>query len=422
MAFPTVRIEAAFTVDGAFGTALVLDNPTTGVLNTATLSEEVWTDITAYAQSVDVRRGASRAESPILRFEAGVMTITLDNSDRRFDPSNTAGPYVTLGGISQVTPMRQVRVLADYMGLTYPIFTGYADSWDISYDEPSVSWCVLTATDATKVLTSNDRAAVSTAVGEGEYAGQRVHRILNSAGWSPGLRDVDAGKSTLQATTLDGSAWDELQKVQDAEIGHVYVDGWGYVVFRDRLANMTDVGSTTVQAAFGDGVGELPFVDHTIEYDDQGLVNVARAAIAGGIMQSAEDVASQAQYLTHTFERSDLLLQTDTDAANYAAFILYQSKDPELRFTQLTVAGNDDEALWPHMLGRQFGDLITLTRRPPGGGPVTTRRCFIVGVTHSIPGPNEWRTTWTLQSATKWTFLTLDDATLGVLGSNAMAY
>ena len=50
-----------------------------------------------------------------------------------------------------------------------------------------------------------------------------------------------------------------------------------------------------------------------------------------------------------------------------------------------------------------------------------TRDCFIVGVAHDVPAYGEWRTTWSLQSATLWTFLTLDSTTLGVLDVNAMA-
>lgn len=419
MAYPTIRVEAAFTVGTT--TAFVLNDAVKGVLNTATLSNEVWTDITAYANSFSVRRGASRAEGPILRFEASSLTLSLDNADRRFDPTNTAGPYVA-AGISQVTPMRQVRIIADYAGISYPVFTGYADSWDISYDEPAMSTCVLTATDATKVLSDFDRVALGTAVGEGELSGARVHRILDSVSWPIGQRDIDSGDSALQATTMDRTGWEELIKVQDSEIGQVFIDARGYVVFRERSANMTDPRSTTVQAAFGDAVGELPFVDHTIQYDDSGLVNVVRIANTGGTQQTAQDTLSQQQYLTHVHERTDLLLQTDTEAADYAAFILHQSKEPELRFTQLSVAGHDHDALFTHMLGREFGDLITLTRRPPGGGPVTTRRCFIVGVMHDVAGPGEWKTTWALQSATKWEFMTLNDSRLGVLGNYALAY
>ncbi len=445
--YPTIRVEAAFTVGGAFGTALVLDNPTTGLLDTGTLSAEVWTDITAHATAFSVRRGATRAEGPILRFEAGTCSVTLDNADRRFDPTNLAGPYVSAGR-TQVTPMRAVRVVATYGGTDYPLFKGYADTWDISYDEPSMSTCMLTATDATKVLSNVDRAALAVAVGEGESSGERVNRVLDSASWpiGPDFRQIDAGKATLQGTTLDRSAWEELLKVQDSEIGQAFIDGAGRVVFRNRHANLESVRSATAQGNFGDGTGmgawllgtgilgdialgvsttEVPFEDAVITYDDDGLANVVRIANVGGIQQTAEDVASQRDYLIHTYERTDLILQTDSDAATYAAFVLFAAKDPELRFTSLSVLPHDDpDALFPQVLGREFGDRIRLTRRPPGGGTVS-RDSFIVGVNHEVSGPNQWRTTWSLQSATKvgGPFFTLDHEASGVLdGAYPLAF
>lgn len=420
MAYPQIRVEAAFTVGTS--KAFVLNDAVKGVLDTSTLSEEVWEDITAYADEFSTRRGANRAEGPIVRFEAGSMTVRLDNSDRRFDPTNLEGPYVA-AGVSQVTPMRKVRVGAVYLGTYYPIFAGYADSWDISYDGPSMSTCVLSATDATKVLADFDRVALGTAVGAGELSGARVNRVLDSISWPAEQRDIDAGNTALQATTMDRSAWEEVKKVADSEIGYAFVDARGYVCFRSRHSNMKDPRSTQVQAAFGDGVGELPFEDHTIEYDEDGLLNVIRIARTGGVQQVAQDAASQSQYLSHSYERTDLLLQTDAESADYASFVLYQSKDPELRFNDLSVLGHDDEdGLFPKILGLEFGDLVTLTRRPPGGGAVTTRRCFIIGVSHSVPGPNQWKTTWGLQSATKWSFLTLDHTESGKMDSNALAY
>jgi hypothetical protein len=421
MVFPTIRVEAAFVVDST--SSFVLDDVVKGVLDTAALSDEAWTDITDYANDFSVRRGASRAEGPVVRFEAGTMTVRLDNSDRRFDPTNSDSPYWSLAADrSQVEPMRPVRIIADFQGASYPIFTGYADEWAISYEGPSMSYCVLTATDATKVLSDYDRVALGTAVGDGELSGARVARILDSVEWPIGQRDIDDGQSTLQGTTMDRSGWEELLLVQDSEIGQVFVDARGYVVFRDRYANMNDAGSVTVQAAFGDGAGELPFVDHDIVNDHGSLANVVRIAVVGGSQQTAEDSISRQLYLTHTHERTDLILEGDDDAADYAAFVLSLSRDPELRFDNLKIQGSDDDVLWDHILGRQFGDLITLTRRPPGGGPVVTRECYIIGVQHEVPGPNEWRTTWALQTATRWSFMTLDDATLGVLDSNALAF
>lgn len=52
-----------------------------------------WTDVSAYFRTATIKRGSSRVESPIIRYEPGTCELTLDNSDRRFDPTNEAGPY-----------------------------------------------------------------------------------------------------------------------------------------------------------------------------------------------------------------------------------------------------------------------------------------------------------------------------------------
>ena len=51
-----------------------------------------------------------------------------------------------------------------------------------------------------------------------------------------------------------------------------------------------------------------------------------------------------------------------------------------------------------------------------------TRDCFIRGIYHTWNLDAGWVTTWTLQAATRYSFLTLDNATLGVLDSNALGY
>jgi hypothetical protein len=420
MGFPTVTVEVGLAVS-ATGTSWILNDAARGKLDTATLAGEVWTDISTYVRNLNIRRGASRAEGPVLRYEAGTATFELDNSDRRFDPTNLAGPYVG-GGVSQITPMRAVRVTASWVGVNYDLFRGFADSWDIAWSGPAYSTCTLTATDAVKVLSNYDRVALGSPVGAGENSGARVSRILDSVAWPSYDRVVSTGNSTLQATTMDRSAWEELLKVQDSEIGEVYVDGSGRLVFRNRQASMIDLRSAMSQAIFGDGVGELPFLDTTISYDDTTIANLVRIANTGGTQQTVSDAASIQTYLTHTFERTDLLLETDAAAADYAAFILYQSKDPELRFDSMSVNPHDDEpALFPQVLGRAFGDRITIIRRPPGGGTVT-RDVFIRGVTHSIAATGEWTTTWALQSATRWAFFTMNNSALGTLDNNALAF
>ena len=422
MTLPTLTLEAAFTAGASTSTWLHLDAPARGKRGTGTRAGvDAFVDISDRIRSGTVRRVHTRVAGPIMGYQAGTMTVELNNRDRALDPTNLSGPYVS-AGLTQVTPMRAVRLRATWNGTTYDLFRGYADSWLTTYPGPNDAVCTLTATDGIKVLSNHDRVAGGS-VGAGEDSGARVTRILNSIGWSATDRVIAVGDSTLAATTLEGNAWAELQLVADSELGEVYIDAAGRVVFRNRLAALTEARSNTSQATFGESGSELRYSDIGVDYDDSTLANLVRAGRPGGTTQTAEDTESQDQYLTHTYSghSSDLLLQTDAAAASWANYMVYQSKDPELRFDKIVIKPRRDPTnLFPEVLGRQFGDRITVKRSPPGGGTIT-RDCFIRGVEHQ-GSEKKWQTSFVLQSATKYAFLTLNNSVLGKLNENALAY
>lgn len=382
----------------------------------------VWTDVSAWLKrGIKTRRGSSRVESPIIRYDAGTATIVLNNSDRRFDPTNLAGPYVAAGR-SQVTAMRPVRIRAVWDAVTYDVFRGFADQWDVAWFPPNYSETTVPITDGFKVLRNKKRAAV-TPVGAGENTGARVTRILDSAGWSATDRVIATGNSTLQATDLEGDALSELQAAAASEIGELYIDGAGRVVFRNRHALLLDTRSNTVQATFGEPSTAFAPFEARLNTDDATLWNEIRAQRTGGVEQLAADTASQTEFLTRTYQVSDLLLEDDSIVGNYAGWILYVSKEPEVRFDSIEIhAHADPTTLFPVVLGREIGDRIKIVRRPPGGGDPIVREVFIRGISH-VTGPATWITTWTLQSATKYgSFLVLDHPVLGMLDANALAY
>lgn len=381
-----------------------------------------WTDVTAWAKyGVTTGRGSSRVESPIIRYEAGTATVTLNNSDRRFDPTNLRGPY-TSGGRSQVMPMRPIRIRAVWRGVTYDMFRGFVDQWGIDWVGDVYSRATVKATDGFKVLRNKKRAAVA-AVGAGENTGARITRILDSAGWPASDRVIATGNSTLQATTLEGDALSELQAAAESEIGELYIDAAGRVVFRNRHALLLDTRSNTAQTVIGAYLGRRAPAELTLATDDVTFYNEVRAQRTGGVEQVAGDAASQAEFLTRTFQASDLLLEDDSVVGNYAGWILYVSKDPEVRFDAITIyPAADPLPLFPQVLAREIGDRIEIWRRPPGGGDPIVRQVFIRGISHT-KATGTWATTWILQSATKYgSFLVLDHPVLGMLDQNALAY
>ena len=82
--------------------------------------------------------------------------------------------------------------------------------------------------------------------------------------------------------------------------------------------------------------------------------------------------------------------------------------------------GVNPAALFPQALGRDLGDRIQVWKRPPG---VTaySKDLFVWGITHTF-SPTWWQTVWTTQSASRYSFFVLDNATLGQLDHNALAF
>lgn len=372
-----------------------------GIWNTSTWGPDiVFTDVSAYVRSLRTDRGFSRA---VQTWQAGSATIVLDNTDGRFSPANLSGPYVS-GGVTQVRPLRPVRVTATYNSVTYPVWRGYVlewvESWSGGATNSGDAIVTLACADEFARLAAVDGMEV-TPVGAGELSGARVHRVLNAAGHA-GERNIDVGEATLLETDLSDNTLQELEAVVEAEGGALYVDGAGAVTFDGRYALIENSRSVTSQATFGDGGGsELQYVSSEVAYDSDLVVNYAAYTRTGGSAQTVADATSRALYGDRRETKTDLICSTDTLALTLAQWVVQQYKDPELRFTSITITPRSDAAnLWPQALGRLVRDQITVKRRPPGGHTIS-QACHIAGVAHEVTADN-WTTTFALWSATPY--------------------
>ena len=288
----------------------------------------------------------------------------------------------------------------------FPLFHGFVDAWDLTWQDPSWAEVTVTATDAFKILERSERAAVDP-VGAGELSGARIHRILDTINWPAVDRVIDQGTVTLQATTLEGSALEELHQVADAELGDLFIRGDGRIVFRSRNASYTAPNSAVSTLVIGDQEPELPYKSVELSYDHDTLINRVIASRRDGEPVVLEDLESIDEYWPQAITQSDLLLEDDTAVTIWAGVILSTCSQPELRFTQVELWPRMNPELWPFVLGREIGDRITIVRRPPGGGPPITQDAFIRGIEHEVT-PTNWITRWALQSADRYRFLVLD--------------
>ena len=488
-------IEVLFApsvVGGNTGTRLVLSvGPG---LNTGTLGDgSFFYDISTSVRTINTNRGRRRA---LERFGTGTATITLDNRDRSFDPTNTASPYYNATvGVTGVVPSIPVVIRATWNGVTYPIFRGFIDSWTFDYSDAGIgdATATISCSDAFKPLSTiigglpssasisssgttsfdigisnpsdgggfgvsaidvtgsgttggiNVSGGVSTTpiIGSGtDLPGLRIETVLDAIGWPDNLRDIDEGTTYLAPQDASKTPLDMLQEAAAADSGVIYVDDDGTIIFADRDAIISDERSITVQSTYDttDAAGKK-FVDTSIVYDDSLIYNIVKidrkvtTAAGGEELTGTTVVVSNAESISLYGART-LAIEVpivsevgadatygQTQAQNLALFLASQYANPELRPEEVRFAPQGDPStLYPDLLSRKIRDRVTVKFAVPGGGSAVQRDCFVESVGHAIT-PGNWSTTFGLSSATFYTgFFILDNATLGVLDQNKLAY
>jgi hypothetical protein len=365
----------------------------------------VWDDVTDYVRAFTVGRGTNHElDQPA----AGKATITLDNRDRRFDPTYDAGPYYP-----NVLPMRRVRIRAAWMGVIYPVFQGYIESWPQQY--PGRGADALVEVEASDGFLPLAAAKVSATYSQ-EASGARITNILDDAGWPAADRDVDAGNSTIAAATLDSvPALTHLLDVSTAEMGLLFMGRDGNVRFVERHSFfLSSVDATNY--TWGDIEGEHRYIDIIPQEDHSQIYNDVRITPDGGTEQVATDATSQGRFFLRTLSRS-VVLASDSAALDQANYLLSRYKDAYVRVPSMELAVIRETAQWSRVLDREIGDRLVVRRRHPAGGDPLERQVYIVGVEiQATPSDAEWSVTWRLAPFDAQTPWILGDPESGQLG------
>lgn len=350
-------------------------------------------------------------------YSAGTVTLRLDNTDRQWDPTNLAGPWVAAGR-SLIIPNAQFQASATYSGTTYMLGSWYRDGGKVTWADPAWSDSVWTGTDLFKILARYPAIPLTTAVGDAELSGARIGRILDYIGWDASQRTIGTGLSRMQGTLHDLAPLAEMQLVAASEGGDFYISPDGKPTFRDRAYR-----TSTTTWTFSDAGGALEYSDLELMDDDDLLTNYASLTRVGGLPQVAQDTTSQARYgssSTSRWQRTDLVNYDDTEVDAIARMAVDVYGDAVVRFSRMTVDPTVNDALWPFVLGMAIGDRVSITRTPPGGGSAIARTCFVEGWRHSIvPGNGGTQGIWTtdvvlsdVSSSWARTFFTLDSSSL----------
>lgn len=345
-----------------------LDDPVKGVLdnNVYVLGGTQFVDVTRYLVGLTLQRGKSRG---LDRYQAGTLTVTLDNRSRAFDPTFEASPFY-----GSIVPHREVRVSYG----AEVIYQGNVDDWNLTYDIANgQSIAEAVATDGFSILnnqTLDESATVS------QKSGARITAILDdpNVSWPTARRDIDTGVTTLGADTIpaDQNVLAYLQLIETTEFGSFFIDKNGNAAFKQRNA----LSSTGMITLADDGSGIL-YNSIVTNYGSELLYNQVVINRVGGAQVVADDVTSQARYGIQTLTYADLLMATDQDVIDLATFLATFYAEPEFRFEAVNIRLESLSTVnAASIMNLELTDVVKLVFTPNGIAPAITRYAEVIAI------------------------------------------
>ena len=315
--------------------------------------------------------------------------------------------------------MIQIVISATHGGTERLLFSGYIEAWNYTYQQDiDAAYVTINAVDGERIL---NLANVSTVTGQaaGQDTGTRIGKILDTVSWPSSERSIDTGDTTCQADP--GTARSSLTAIRTCattEIGGFYMDTDGKAKFVSRSNTIAALATTPTQ--FNDTGTQVPYVAVDFNTDDTVLANVVSVTRTGGSTQTASDATSISTYFERNLVRSNLLMETDAVALDYANAVLATRKDADLRIKGITIDSTADvTATINAALDTDFFQPIQVTRAQPGGGSIT-RNLTVQGIRHNIT-TTRFLTTFNTAEPLVEGFI-LDNSTYGKLDTSPLGF
>jgi len=412
MAVPTINVTINFSTGPAFAQAFIIGS---GIFGTNILADSasVIVDVSNQVDRIDTTRGRNAQAD---QFQTGQLSLRIVDMNGDFNPQNPTSPYAGL-----LNPMRKVEITATYSGVTYPIFAGFITGYSTTTPKftGDIVYTTITAVDAFRLA---QNAQISTVAGAtaGQLSGARINKILDAIGWPATMRDIDTGRTTLQADPGTArTALEAMQNVEISEYGSLYVNASGSFVFQDRAFTTASIGGTPI--VFNDDGTGIQYFNAIWLLNDVLVYNSAQVTRAGGTTQSASNQASIDKYFIHSYNQQNLLMETDAEALNYARAYVASRAETTTRCDAITLDlyTNNYDAGIIAALGLDFFDPVTITTTQPGSSSLT-KTLQVFGVAHSIT-PTSWKTQFTTLEPIIDGFI-IGSSLYGILGTSVLSY
>jgi len=418
MAAPTINCIINFSSGASFGQAMIIGSGVLGV-NVLADSATVTADVSNQVQAVSIQRGRNANAD---QFQAGTASIRIADVDGDFNPENLSSPYTGL-----LAPLRKITITAtdNNTNLVYPLFAGYLTQYQFTKAQVvgEVSYTTLTASDGFRLL---NMGTVSTVTGgtAGQLSGARVSSILDQIAWPSSMRDIDTGQTTLQVDPgTSRTALNALQTVETSEYGALYIDASGNVIFQDRALTSSSIGGTAT--AFADDGTGIQYQNVRWVLDDSLVYNKASITATGLATQTATNQTSIDKYFLHSYEKTNLLMQTTAEALNYALAYVASRQETTVRCDAVTLLDLNTvgyDAGIVAALELDYFDTITVKSTQPAvsGTSTLNKTLQIFGVSYNIT-PTRWSTTFVTLEPIIESFI-IGNVNYGQLGINVLSY
>jgi hypothetical protein len=404
---PTAIVEVIFGTSVAYGSQFVLGDPLEGILGVNVLGEFNRFDISDQVFQISVDRGR---DDIFNSYQDGRAVVQFRDDTGNWNPQNESSPL-----FGQILPFRQMRISANYDGVTSRVFTGWVQSFSWRW-EPGLNYATVTLNceDSFRLLNLAEVTAVPGAA-TGDLTSERITQILDAVDWPVPLRNIGSGTLTVQNDNGEPRrALAALQQVEQAELGAFYVDQLGRVTFEGQTALANRATSTPTSF---DDFGGIDFNRLQIDLDDRRLANEVTRTIEGGTPQTVRDQNSIDTFFLRSDDLDGLILEENADALRNAEKTLRVRANPQLRIESLglNLAGADQAKL-AAAFNTQFNDPLQMTFTAPGG-PISVR-LIVDGISHRAR-PGSWQTTFKTGTPLLSRFI-LGSSTFGRLGINTL--
>jgi len=366
-------------------------------------------DITTAVTSIVVIRGRTDYTE---QFSPGVAQVEALNYDGELDPDNTGGSYY-----GEILIGRRIRITSNADSLIYAqrIYEGAITDYTLNYDVSGTTTVSITCADGLAELAqrSIDDAAVSA-----ELTGARVTSILGLSDVNyTGTTNISTGYSTCAAGTASGNALSYLHQVSITEQGALFVNRNGVLRFLDRYELLSGPVET-----FSDDGSDINYEQVERLLTQTELYNQLEANRASATPVIRNDTTSQTTYGIRLLDLGLVFFATDAEVTDMLDYAMVRYANTSPRIAKVTTLLDDKlDADVAQLCQLELTDSVTVEFTPPNSTAITLD-CIIESIAHYYTVGAGWRATFGFSPRDTSNYLVLDDATLGRLDYNVLAF